>query len=93
MSSRLGIGRVSKNEVRPGIASPRQNPTELRIEDVFDAAWRVIGSREPPFSPPEEAALRFVLARLLVDLEARGVTDPRELRRRVIEEMLFACTE
>ena len=30
------------------------------------------------------------LARLLVDLETRGVTDPRELRRLAIEETLLA---
>lgn len=75
--------------MRPAITSRRQTPTELRIEDVFDAAWRVIGGRQSLLLPPEEAQLRLDLARLLVDLETRGVTDPRELRRRAIEEILF----
>ena len=93
MSSRLGIGRVSKNEVRPASRPQSKILPSSGSKTYLTPRGRVIGSREPPFSPPEEAALRFVLARLLVDLEARGVTDPRELRRRVIEEMLFACTE
>ena len=76
--------------MRLAITSRNQTPTELRIEDVFDTAWRVIGGRQCPLSPPDEAQLRLDLARLLVDLEARGVTDPRELRRRAIEELLLA---
>ena len=76
--------------MRLAITSRRQTLTELRIEDVFDATWRVIGGRHAPLPPPEEAQLRLDLARLLVDLEARGVTDPRELRRRAIEEIILA---
>ena len=76
--------------MRLAITSRMQTPTELRIEDVFDATWRVIGGRQCPLPPPEEAQLRLDLARLLVDLEARGVTDPRELRRRAIEEIILA---
>ena len=76
--------------MRLAITSRKQTRTELRIEDVFDATWRVIGGRQCPLPPPEEAQLRLDLARLLVDLEERGVTDPRELRRRAIEEILLA---
>ena len=35
--------------MRLAITSRRQTPTELRIEDVFDAAWRVIGGRQAFF--------------------------------------------
>ena len=70
--------------MRLAITSRKQTPIELRIEDVFDAAWRVVGGRQRPLLPPEEAQLRLELARLLVNLETRGVTDPRELRRRAI---------
>jgi len=59
---------------------------ELRSEEVFDAAWHVVGSRT---TPGEQARLRVDLAKLLVELEARGVTDPWELRRRAIEEVLL----
>jgi hypothetical protein len=76
--------------MRLAITSRRQTPAELRIEDVFDATWRVIGGRQCPLQPPEEAQLRLDLARLLADLEARGVTDPRELRRRAIEDIILA---
>jgi hypothetical protein len=76
--------------MRLAITSRRQTPAELRIEDVFDAAWRVIGGRQCLLLPPEEAQLQLDLARLLVDLETRGVTDPRELRRLAIEETLLA---
>jgi len=60
---------------------------ELRSEEVFDAAWHVVGSRT---TPGEQARLRVALAKLLVELEARGVTDPWELRRRAIEEILLS---
>ena len=79
--------------MRLAITPRRQTPSELRIEDVFDAAWRVIGGRQCLLLPPEEAQLRLGLARLLVDLETRGVRDPRELRRRAIEEILLASSE
>lgn len=78
--------------MRLAITSRRQTPAELRIEDVFDAAWRVIGGRQRLLLPPEEAQLRLDLARLLVDLERRGVTDPRELRRLAIEEIFLASS-
>ena len=76
--------------MRLAITSPKQTRTELRIEDVFNATWRVIGGRQCPLAPLEEAQLRLDLARLLVDLESQGVTDPRELRRRAIEEIILA---
>jgi hypothetical protein len=76
--------------MRLAITSRTQTPTELRIEDVFDTVWRVIGGRRCLLLPPEEAQLRLDLARLLVDLETRGVNDPRELRRRAMEEILLA---
>ena len=79
--------------MRLGITSRNQTPTELRIEDVFDTVGRVIGRRQCPLPPPDEAQLRLDLARLLVDLETRGVRDPRELRRRAIEEILLASSE
>jgi hypothetical protein len=78
--------------MRLAITSRRQTPAELRIEDVFDAAWRVIGGRQCLLLPPEEAQLRLDLARLLVDLERRGVTDPLELRRLAIEEIFLASS-
>jgi len=64
----------------------KQIRKELRREDVFDAAWLVVGSRT---TPREQLKLRVLLATLLVELEARGVTDPWELRRRAIEEVLL----
>jgi hypothetical protein len=73
--------------MRLAITSRKQR---LLIEDVFDTVWRVIGGRRCLLLPPEEAQLRLDLARLLVDLETRGVTDPRELRRRAIEEIILA---
>jgi hypothetical protein len=63
----------------------------MRIEDVFDATWRVVGSRNTPLAPREEWQLRLLLAKLLVELESSGVTDPRELRRRAIEEIVLAA--
>jgi len=63
----------------------KQIRKELR-QVVFDAAWHVVGSCT---TPREQSRLRVTLAKLLAELEARGVTDPWELRRRAIEEMLL----
>lgn len=60
--------------MRLAITSRKQTPTELRIEDVFDTVWRVIGGRRCLLLPPEEAQLRLDLARLLVDLETLPVS-------------------
>jgi hypothetical protein len=78
--------------VRLAIASRRkQIPTELRLEDVFDAIWLVVGNRHRLLPPDEESRLRLGLAKLIVELEASGVTDPRELRRRAIEEIVLTA--
>ena len=71
------------------IVRRKQNHTEIRLENVFEAVWLVVGQRNRRLSPSEEAKLRFGLAKLLVRLETRGVTDPRELRRLAIEELIL----
>ena len=53
------------------------------------------GSPAVPYvgPPGEELQLRLGLAKLLVELEAVGITDPHELRRRAIEELIFNAPE
>ena len=53
--------------MRLAITSRKQTPTELRIEDVFDTVWRVIGGRRCLLLPPEEAQLRLDLGFELPD--------------------------
>ena len=66
----------------------KQDRAELRPEDVFDAIWLVVGNRAS-ISAQEERRMRLFVAKLLVELESSGVMDPRELRRRAIEEILL----
>ena len=70
----------------------KQNRTELRPEDVFDAIWLVVGNRAS-ISAQEERRMRLFVAKLLVALQSSGVTDPRELRRRAVEEILLAAPQ
>jgi hypothetical protein len=71
----------------------KQITTELRLEDVFDAIWLVVGNRHRLLPPHEESRLRHGLAKLIVELEVSGVTNPRELRRRAIEEIVLTAPE
>jgi len=72
--------------------SSKQHRAELRPEDVFDAIWLVVGNRAS-ISAQEERRMRLFVAKLLVELESSGVTDPRELRRRAVEEILLAAPQ
>jgi hypothetical protein len=60
---------------------------------VFDAIWLVIGRRKRLLPPGEQAKLRLSLAKLLVELEASGVTDPKELKRRATEELFLTVPQ
>jgi hypothetical protein len=61
---------------------------------VFDAAWTVIRpkgrppkGRRPKFR--QDDRLRLTLAKCIITLAENGVTDPEELRRRAIEQMIL----
>ena len=60
---------------------------------MFDAIWLVIGRRKRLLPPGEQAKLRLSLAKLLVELEASGVTDPKELKRRATEELFLTVPQ
>ena len=80
--------------MRPAITQrQKQIRTELPLEDVFDAIWLVIGRRKRLLPPGEQAKLRLSLAKLLVELEASGVTDPKELKRRATEELFLTVPQ
>ena len=60
---------------------------------MFDAIWLVIGRRKRLLPPGEQAKLRLSLAKPLVELEASGVTDPKELKRRATEELFLTVPQ
>ena len=63
-------------------------PSEL--VRVFDAAWTAIRPTGRRLKFRQEDGRRLALAKCIITLAEHGVTDPRELRRRAIEEMLLS---
>jgi hypothetical protein len=63
-------------------------PSEL--VRVFDAAWTAIHPTGRRLKFRQEDRRRLDLAKCIIALAEDGVTDPRELRRRAIEEMLLS---
>ena len=66
------------------------HPSEL--VRAFDDAWTVIQSTGRDLKPLQESQLRFELAKCIIIVAENGVTDPDELRRRAIEEMLLTVS-
>ena len=66
------------------------HPSEL--VRAFDEALTVIRSKGRRLKPLQESQLRFELAKCIIILAENGVTDPDELRRRAIEEMLLTVS-
>lgn len=56
---------------------------------VFDAAWTAIGPKGRRLKFRQEDRRRLALAKCIITLAEKGVTDPHELRRRAIEDMLL----
>lgn len=56
------------------------------IERAFDATWPVIRAHEAGANKARMAELSMALSHKLVELAAKGVTDPQELRRLALED-------
>ena len=56
------------------------------IERAFDATWPVILAHEAGANKARMAELSMALSHNLVELAAKGVTDPQELRRLALED-------
>ena len=61
---------------------------DTTMAEVFDAAWPVVRAQQFASNSSDDDA-RLALARVIVEIAAKGVTDPEELRRRAIEEFLL----
>ena len=57
---------------------------------AFNSAWVVVRPQQLEPHSAQEKQLRLDLARCITDLVANGVTEPDELRRQAIEQMLLA---
>lgn len=53
---------------------------------VLDATWPVIRAHEAGANKARMAELSMALSHKLVELAAKGVTDPQELRRLALED-------
>jgi hypothetical protein len=71
----------------PVITDKREQYVPSEVEAAFDAAWLIVERQERQMTSKRQAELRIALARCLVDLAARGITDRGELLRRVIVQM------
>ena len=56
---------------------------------VFDATWAIIRPKDRRMRTRQETRLRLDLAKCIISLAENGVTDPIELRRRAIEQMIL----
>ena len=68
------VDAVLSDEIEPHLPAT--------LEDVFDAAWNVVGSSKRVLKsrPHVQRQLRLALARCSVGLAANGTADPNELR-------------
>ena len=56
-----------------------------RVEQAFDATWKVLQARNPFRDFEQDYELRTALSRKLMGLAADGVIDPIELREWALE--------
>jgi hypothetical protein len=58
----------------------------VALEQAFDAIWTTLYAHVPT-AGDQAKELKITLSQTLIALVAEGVTDPRELRRRALENM------
>ena len=61
------------------------------VEDLasaFNDVWAMLYAQVPP-EDDEAMEVSISLSRTLVALAAEGITDPKELRRKALENMIF----
>lgn len=73
--------------MREHVSWPHVTPDILGT--VFDEAWPVVRPKQLVENSPSEMSARLALARVIVEIAARGVTDAGELRRQAIEDFLL----
>ena len=73
--------------MREHFAWPDVTPNILA--EVFDDVWPVVRPKQLVENSPAEMSARLALARVIVEIAAKGVTDARELRRLAIEDFLL----
>jgi hypothetical protein len=66
--------------------NPSYRPSDL--VQAFDSAWRVIEPKHP-IAAWRADRLRLDLAKVIIRLAENGVTDPRELRRLAVEQLIL----
>ena len=59
------------------------------IERAFDAVWTTLYAHMPS-DGYQSKEMKIVLSQTLVALAANGITDPQELRRKVLETMALS---
>jgi hypothetical protein len=58
------------------------------LEQAFDAVWTTLYAHVPT-SGDQAKELKITLSQTLIALAAEGITDPQELRRRALENMVL----
>ena len=89
-NSALAEATSRVDAVLDGQLGPEPNlPTAL--QEVLEAAWNIVASKSRIVKSGQamQMQLRLALARCIVALEANGITDPTELRRRAVERIVL----
>ena len=58
------------------------------LEQAFDAVWTTLYAHVPTVGD-QAKELKITLSQTLIALAAEGITDPQELRRKALENMVL----
>jgi hypothetical protein len=71
----------------PKIEQSYENSTLANLSKAFEATWEVLRARDSSDDVDAVDDLRLAVSGKLLQLAANGVTDPEELRDRVLESL------
>ena len=64
-----------------------ETSTLANLSKAFETTWEILQARDPSHNLEAEDELRHAVSGRLLELAADGVTDPKELRNRVLETL------
>ena len=75
--------------VSPNLRRTYSDTTLFTLEQAMRDVWEVLEAHAPCSDWDKDPGLQNTLAEMLLDLADSGVTDPQELRSRMLENFNF----
>lgn len=73
--------------MRSDIEQSYETSALANLSKAFEATWKVLHARDSSRDADAEDDLRLAVSGKLLELAAHGLTDPEELRDRVLESL------